>query len=270
VFCKLNLSIKDHLQRVNEINKKRLNNISELARIRSEYSRREQEIASNFYSISKLANLFSYQQRVRAVLCLLTRMNVLPLSEANILEVGCGGGSWLIDFESWGAKRANLAGIELYSPRALIAQTRLCALRDANGNIVTMGADIREGDASCLPWVSRSFDIVLLSLVFTSILDVEMKRKIAQEIARVLRPSGIILWYDFFCNSPHNPSVRGIRAGEIRSLFPGFDVCLKRVTLAPPLARIIVPLSWICSVTLEKIGIFNTHYLGVLRKREDN
>ena len=33
-------------------------------------------------------------------------------------------------------------------------------------------------------------------------------------------------------------------AAEIRALFPGRRIELRRVTLAPPLARLVVPVSW--------------------------
>jgi hypothetical protein len=84
---------------------------------------------------------------------------------------------------------------------------------------------------------------------------------------RVLKPSGAILWFDFRVNNPRNPGVRGVRAREIASLFPDCSIRLKSVTLAPPLARVIVPRSWIAACMLEKIPFLRTHYLGVIRKR---
>jgi hypothetical protein len=43
-------------------------------------------------------------------------------------------------------------------------------------------------------------------------------------------------------------------------------VRLTRITLAPPLAARLVPVSWITALLLEKVRILNTHYLGVIRK----
>jgi hypothetical protein len=80
---------------------------------------------------------------------------------------------------------------------------------------------------------------------------------------RVLRPGGRILWYDFFRNNPTNPNVRGVGAAEIRALFPGRRIELRRVTLAPPLAgwrR--SPGGWPgCS---SRAGC-NSHYLAAIR-----
>jgi len=41
-----------------------------------------------------------------------------------------------------------------------------------------------------------------------------MKKKIAGEMLRVLKPSGFILWYDYHMNNPKNPDVRGLRKGD--------------------------------------------------------
>jgi hypothetical protein len=40
------------------------------------------------------------------------------------------------------------------------------------------------------------------------------------------------------------------------------------VTLAPPLARRLVPLTWIGALALEGLRFLNTHYIGVFRKVE--
>jgi hypothetical protein len=39
------------------------------------------------------------------------------------------------------------------------------------------------------------------------------------------------------------------------------------VTLAPPIGRRSVPVSWIGSLLLEKLTVLNTHYLGLIRKQ---
>jgi hypothetical protein len=60
--------------------------------------------------------------------------------------------------------------------------------------------------------------------------------------------------------------VRGIRRRELQSLFPGFQLRLRRVTLAPPLARLIAPRSALAALVLEDVRLLNTHYLGLLRR----
>jgi hypothetical protein len=74
-------------------------------------------------------------------------------------------------------------------------------------------------------------------------------------------------WNDFRVDNPRNRNVAGIRASEIRALFPGCTVDLHSVTLAPPLARAIVPLSWAGALMLESLPFLRTHYLGIIRKQ---
>jgi ubiquinone/menaquinone biosynthesis C-methylase UbiE len=232
--------------------------MNEADRILEEHRRREREVPAGFYDLDRRANLFLRHGQERALRDALERSGLLPLSGRRLLEVGCGSGNWLEVLERLGARRDGLAGIDLDSDRA-----GACAARFPGAS----GADIRSGDASRLPWDSGSFDLVLQSTVFSSILELEMRRTVAAEMLRVLAPEGAILWYDFFVDNPANPNVRGVRRREIEALFPGCRVDLRRATLAPPLARKIVPVSWTLGTVLESLRVFDTHYLGMIRRK---
>jgi ubiquinone/menaquinone biosynthesis C-methylase UbiE len=230
---------------------------AELDRIAVEYRRRDSTLSPTRDSVCDPVALCRYQQRTRAILHALTVHGALPLVDKNILDVGCGGGQSLVDFESWGARRRNLAGIELREEAAQIAKSRLSSGDGA--------ARIHTGNAAELPWPDQTFHIVNQSTVFTSILCQPLRRAVAAEMVRVLRRDGLILWYDFRVDNPFNKNVRGVGAAEIRSLFPGCAVHLYSLTLAPPLARLVVPISWTMCSLLEKLRIFNSHYLAVIR-----
>lgn len=227
--------------------------IEEIERIRSEYHRRKREIPRDFYSLERPGNLFIYTERLRGAINLLRRHCIFPLREKNILGVGCGSGNWLVDFESLGAERQHLHGIDLDKEY----------IEKAKGKIPQ--ADLRVGSAAQLPWPDRSFDIVLQSTLFTSILDPDLKKAVAQEMTRVVKNTGVILWYDFFCNNPWNPNVRGITKKELKELFPNFSITLNKITLAAPLARWLAPKSRLACYLLEQMKLFNTHYLAILR-----
>jgi hypothetical protein len=77
---------------------------------------------------------------------------------------------------------------------------------------------------------------------------------------RVTRPTGLIIWYDFWLN-PANPQTRGIRPAEIRRLFPKCLLRFHKITLAPPITRRLAPFAWGLCLFLESLKIFNTHYL---------
>jgi ubiquinone/menaquinone biosynthesis C-methylase UbiE len=243
--------------------------MSEVERITEEYARRKRELPTDFYSPALPVNLFHRQTRERAVLSMLSRQRALPLGDKRILDVGCGTGQWLVDFETWGASRGNLAGIDLLPERVAASCARLAPLRNDDGTIVAAGADIREGNAAELPWRDREFDLVFHSMMFSSILDASMRREVALEMIRVLAPGGIILWYDFFVDNPRNPNVRGVGADEVHALFPGFTMRARRITLLPPLARRLVPVSRLAAEVLTALRLLNTHLLIALRRPGD-
>ena len=84
---------------------------------------------------------------------------------------------------------------------------------------------------------------------------------------RALKPGGSILWYDFDCNNPWNPGVRGVSMSEIEKLFPAAEIHLEKITLAPPLTRLLVNFSWGFCLFLQNLGFLNTHWLGMIRKK---
>ncbi len=87
----------------------------------------------------------------------------------------------------------------------------------------------------------------------------------AAEMLRVVRPAGVIIWYDFFMRNPRNPYVQPVTRSDIQRLFPGCSLDLRRMTLAPPLARVLAPHSWgLCSI-LSRVPLLCTHYLGAIR-----
>lgn len=225
---------------------------SEEARIREAYARRHGEA---LYSSFEPGNLLLFQERERKVLRLLERHCPDGLDSKKILEVGCGKGYWLRDFVKWGARPENIVGIDLLADRISEAR-RLCPQE----------VRLECGSAAELDISDDTFDIVLQSTVFTSILDPGMKLRIASEMTRVVKPKGLILWYDLFVDNPRNSDTRAIKKSELHQLFPGCEIQLQRVSLAPPLARIIAPYSWLVCYLLGRIPWLCTHYLGAIRK----
>jgi hypothetical protein len=93
-----------------------------------------------------------------------------------------------------------------------------------------------------------------------------MRQCIATEMLRVLKPGGFVLWYDFFVDNPRNPDVRGVRRREIRKLFPGCQIHLRRITLAPPIGRLVGRYSPFVYMLLSRSKTLCTHYLGLIKK----
>lgn len=227
---------------------------SETARILREYERRDREISEDFYALHRPANLFLRHCHEEAVLWGLHEADLAPLAGKRVLEIGCGTGRWFGLFEQFGASPDAIAGIEL-------GESRAAAAREAHPQ-----ADIRLGDAAELPWADGSFDLVFQCTVMTSILDRDVRARVAREMVRVLACNGAILWLDFFYDNPRNPHVRGIGRRELAELFPACDVRRRRVSLAPPVARRLVPWSWRLARLMEMTTLLNTHYAAVVRR----
>jgi ubiquinone/menaquinone biosynthesis C-methylase UbiE len=226
---------------------------TEEARIRAAYARRKEADAR--YSWFSPAYQFMMLQRERRLLALLARDGLAELESKKILEVGCGTGQWLSDFTKWGARPENLWGIDLLLDR--LAKAR---------NSCPPAVRLQCASATQLPFRNESFDLVLQSTVFTSILDNDVKQRVGREMMRVTRKNGVILWYDYHVNNPWNSDVRGVKRAEIVKLFPGCRIELQRMTLLPPLSRRLAPYSYLACYLLEKIPLLRTHYLGVIRK----
>jgi ubiquinone/menaquinone biosynthesis C-methylase UbiE len=226
---------------------------NEEARIRDAYARRA--AARKEYSWFDAGYLFMIQQLERRVLISLARHGMVSLHSKHILEVGCGNGHWLREFLKWGATPENLAGIDLLPERI----EQACRLSPS-------GIAFTNGNATELGFPDESFEIVLQATVFTSILNHAVKKRVAAEMLRVLKPDGLLLWYDFRINNPRNPDVRGIGKAEIEKLFPNCWITLEKITLAPPLLRFLAPYTWLGSYVLSAIPWACTHYLGTIRK----
>jgi SAM-dependent methyltransferase len=227
--------------------------LDDIARLRNEYEHRKQRFAeSDLYSLFNRANLFIVQQRQREILTLLKKNGITDFLNLRILEMGCGGGGVLTEYLGFGASLENLHGVDLLFDR----------LRHAHHNLP--GSGFSNADGQSLPYSSKTFDLVLQYTAISSILDSEIRRNVCADMLRVLKPDGMIISYDFWHN-PTNKQTRGLGLAELSTSFPDCQIDSKRITLAPPLARRLVPISWLLSAFLEKLTIFNTHYLVAIR-----
>jgi SAM-dependent methyltransferase len=227
--------------------------VAERERLKAAYARRP--IHDPRYSSFEPGHLFIMQERERAVLRALSRHGVEELGPLRILEIGCGDANWLRDLVRWGASPERLVGVDVLPGR----------LREAvrKGPPAT-GFALACGEA--LPFPADTFDLVIQSTVFTSILDPAVRIEVAGEMRRVLRPGGRVVWYDFHVQNPANPDVRAVGRGELRRLFPGCRIDVRRVTLAPPIVRRAARWSWLACLLLSQIPLLRTHSLAVITK----
>ena len=143
------------------------------------------------------------------------------------LDLGCGGGhllSWLV---ACGAAARNCYGVDVMAERIRMAQSRLPE------------ATFVHADAADAPWSPRRFDVVIASMLFSSVLDHGKAAQIARAASEAVTADGVILVYDTRMPNPLNPNVRAVRRAEIAQLFSGFDLKSETVSVLPPLARVL-------------------------------
>lgn len=221
--------------------------------VRERYARRAAQDPR--YSLLNPAALLPAQERQRALAALWRRLRWYDLSQRRVLEIGCGTGSNLLELLWFGFAAENLAGIELLPERQVVARARL-----------PTRTRVLLGDAAELPIERAAFDVVWQSTVFTSLLDKTFQQRLADTMWQAVRPGGGVLWYDFVIDNPCNPDVRGVPLRRIRALFPEARVEARRLTLAPPLARRVVPLHPSLYTALNALPWLRTHLLCWIAK----
>ena len=225
----------------------------EAAAVAARYARRD---VGDRYSPSRPEVRLMLQERRRAMLRRFAHQGLVDLARLRLLEVGCGTGGNLLELMQLGFLPQHLAGIELLPERCAAARSVLPA-----------AVDLREGDALRAELPPASFDIVFVSTVFSSLLDDEVQQRLADAIWRWLRPGGGVLWYDFVVDNPRNADVRGVSVARVRNLFAqAASVHAERVTLAPPLARVLVRVHPALYTVFNAVPWLRTHALAWVAK----
>ena len=116
------------------------------------------------------------------------------LSERKILDIGCGTGQWLLDLIRWGATPHLIVGVDLNGERLETERSRLPDL-----------IRLSVADGSRLPFPDQEFELVIMATVLNSVLDSNLRRRIAPDAMRTLAPGGCLLFYDLA-----NPYVTGV------------------------------------------------------------
>jgi SAM-dependent methyltransferase len=216
------------------------------------YARRE---AGDRYSPLRPEVWQTLHERQAALLRLWAARGVTDLSALRLVEVGCGSGGNLLELLRLGFAPEHLTGLELLPER--LARAR---------RVLPASVDLREGDALQAPIAPGSQDVVFVSTVFSSLLDDTFQQALATQMWHWLRPGGAVLWYDFTFNNPRNPDVRGVPLSRVAQLFPAARITQRRVTLAPPLARLVCRLHPSLYRVFNALPLLRTHRLAWLEK----
>lgn len=229
----------------------------EVRRIRQVFHERKEQRGGRVSEWLPYFNIYmryALYERNLVLIHALRELNIRTLKGMRALDVGCGGGTLLRYLFDFGAKPKDCFGIDVLED----------TLRGAKELSPNLGFSV--ASAARLPFANETFDIAFQSLVFTAVLDPEIKRAIAAEVLRVLRKGGRFVWYDFIYDNPQNPNVKGIRRKEIRQLLPGCKLRFWRLTLAPPIGRITAAVSPFLFHLLSQVPFLCTHCLCIAEK----
>jgi SAM-dependent methyltransferase len=178
------------------------------------------------------------------------------LSAVRALDVGCGSGGFLRQLIDWGATPGHLAGTELQQDRLDHASARTAP-----------GVRWHQGQLDA--FADASMDLVSAHTVFSSILDDDLRRGLAAEMWRVLRPGGWTMIFDFRYGSPRNAHVRKVTDVELLRFWPAASRHYRTLVLVPPLGRTLAALPWLIPETLATLlPPLRSHFIYMARKPE--
>ncbi len=223
---------------------------ADLSAIRSAYAAYDDQDRSRLWSLDNPGYARGVAEVRRALVSAMTE--VLDGPRNRVLDVGCGDGSL------YGEMRA--AGLDVdWSGIDLRAEPIDRARRDAPE------ADWRVASADRLPFADASFDVAVARVLFSSLPSDALEKAVATEIRRVVRPGGALVWFDLRYRNPTNPHVRPIDRHRLETLFPGSEISVRPVLLAPPVARRLGRLTSILYPILASIPPLRSHLVGYLR-----
>jgi SAM-dependent methyltransferase len=212
--------------------------------IKEQYRHRSQK--DSLYN--SLYSALAEEERFEATKKMLSAF-LSELGSKSILEIGAGHGGNVSILRDCGFSDEHVFLNELLPER-------ISAIKNNYPEV-----KLYEGDALECNFEEK-YDCVFQSTVFTSILRDTDRIALAGKMWSLLKPGGIILWYDFIYNNPANAGVRKVGVKEVKSLFAGaVKNEMQMITLAPPIGRRVGKF-----YKLFNLPILRSHLLAAFQK----
>ena len=199
-------------------------------------------------------NVLIVQERERYLAGVLRRQGYESLEGLRCFEAECSNGHNLHTFMQWGARPSDISAISTQP--------------DVVANLQAYSPQIRihTGSAEAIPEGDESFDLSIAFTLFSGVADEEASSAIADELFRITRPGGLIIVYDMTRRNPANRNGHPVTVDAIRRWFPKCPLKVRRITLAPPIARVIGRYAPGLYGPLAALPFLRTHAMYVLRR----
>lgn len=208
---------------------------AEIDRIKAAYTNRDDNIYSPSWKESvyhprhPLGRLF-YEHNYNILVDALNAVDI-PLENSKVLDFGYGTGGWLRLFVEMGARPEDLTGIDLSVNR----------IKTARRNNPAINWMQEEGDR--ISFESNQFDLVMQMVVFSSIININLARTLLEELQRVTKPGGHILWIDH--KKRHSDTLSGYSIEQLREYFHDCSLVYSQ-SVHPRYFRLGYQHPWLC------------------------
>ena len=144
--------------------------------------------------------------------------------DETVLDVGCGHGLLLVGAAKH-LSTGRAIGIDLWSARDQADNSAAAALANADAEGVRDRVEVRDGDMRDLPLPDASVDLVVSSLAIHNLPTIADRERAIAEIARVLRPRGIVALIDIahvgeYARALHAHGCAVEQMGFVPTIFP--------------------------------------------------
>jgi len=225
----------------------------EIQRIINVYDKRAKNSKLDYNPLLAF-NYYFLNSKEKQLAKLLYKFYSKDVSNLKALDMGFGNGIDLLTLIKYGFNVKNLYGTEILEERF----KKVCE--------IIPNANLKLIDGFYLPFEDNSMDLIIQSTVFSSILNEDARKNLANEMLRVLSPNGKIFSYDIRFPNPWNKNVIKLDKKEIKSLFKNCKISFYPTTLNPIFARKLAYFSLIFCEIFSFLPLLRSHYLSVIQK----
>jgi phospholipid N-methyltransferase len=137
----------------------------------------------------------------------------VDMYESTFLDIGAGEGNFILTLMQFGLKLNNITAVEYLKNRFDVLQEKLPNIKSINDDFLNIELE-------------KTFDIISLMAVLTSIVDNEIRYKIVKKSLKSVSRGGMLVIYDCFDENESylSNNYRKISLTKIKDLAKGYNI----------------------------------------------